>query len=59
MLIITLGALHVMREGDGGVRFTIPTMHSTTILTIDEAKTLRDELTKHLRTRRTKPEYER
>ena len=48
-----VGSLYVVREDDG-VRFTIPTMHSTTILTDDEAKKLRDELTKLFRTRRTK-----
>jgi hypothetical protein len=48
MLIIRLGALHVTREGSG-VRITIPTQHSSTVLTQREAHQLTAALVKLFR----------
>jgi hypothetical protein len=45
MLIIRLGQLHVYREGTG-VRITIPTQHSSTVITQKEAHELTAALVK-------------
>lgn len=48
MLNIQIGALHVTREGKG-IRFTIPTMHSSTFLSQDETRQLIKMLTKEFK----------
>jgi hypothetical protein len=53
MLVIRLGALYVYREKDG-LRVTIPTVHSSALLTQKEAHALTAALVKLFRTPKTK-----
>lgn len=52
-LIISIGALHVTREGDG-LRFTIPTAHSSTVLTREQGHELTTALVNLYRKKKAK-----